>query len=137
MQCLLFPQQSSRWPGGRQETGGIYQLLSCFKVCNDNFSLKEQVSRKQFKEKYKKRRKSQPVAYEGRTYDDYLKFKDNNPNVPTTQMDTVMNSLSGPYIQTFLFENTSFMIGFLHNEKTSQSMSDTLDNLQDNILTDE
>lgn len=103
----------------------------------DNFSLKEQVSRKQFKEKYKKRKKKQPSTYEGRTYKDYLNFKQNNPGVPTTQMDTVMNSLSGPYIQTFLFEGTNFMIGFLHNEKTSESMSNVLDNLQDNILTDE
>lgn len=46
-------------------------------------------------------------------------------------MDTVMNSLSGPYIQTFIFPNTSFMIGFLHNEKTSASMAKVLDNLQE------
>lgn len=44
-QCVMptVSQQSSRWPGGRQDTGGIYQLLSCFKVCNDNFSLKGEV----------------------------------------------------------------------------------------------
>ena len=41
-------------------------------------------------------------------------------------MDTVMNSVTGPYIQTFIFENTQFMIGILHNEKTSKSMSDTI-----------
>ena len=95
----------------------------------NNFSLKEQVNRKIPKVKYKKRKK--PVNYTGRTYNDYLSFLLENPNVPTTEMDTVMNSLSGPYIQTFIFENTGFMIGFLHQEKTSESMASTLDYLQD------
>ena len=44
-----------------------------------------------------------------------------------------MNSLSGPYIQTFIFEKTGFMIGFLHSEKTSQSMAKTLNLLQDTL----
>lgn len=97
----------------------------------NNFSLKEQVKRKVSKVKYKKRK--QPVNYDGRTYTDYLKFVSENPNIQTTEMDTVMNSLSGPYIQTFIFENTGFMIGFLHTEKTSESMSKTLNTLQDTL----
>lgn len=40
-------------------------------------------------------------------------------------MDTVYNNQSGPYIQTFIFENTGLMIGFLHTEKTSDSMAST------------
>jgi len=132
----------------------IYQILSTHKeitqcektiynyigmgVFNDyeinNLSLKEKVSRKQFKNKYKKRK--EPANYNGRRYSDYLNFVTANPNVPTAQMDTVMNSLSGPYIQTFIFENTGFMIGFIHQEKTSASMAHTLDILQ-NILGNE
>ena len=96
-----------------------------------NLSLKEKVSRKQFKNKYKKRK--EPANYSGRKYDDYLDFVKNNPNAITAEMDTVMNSLSGPYIQTFIFPNTSFMIGFLHTEKTSESMSKTLDILQERL----
>ena len=45
-------------------------------------------------------------------------------------MDTVYNQQEGPYIQTFIFQNTGLMIGFLHTEKTSESMSSTLDDLQ-------
>ena len=48
-------------------------------------------------------------------------------------MDTVLNSLSGPYIQTFEFENTGIMIGYLHKEKTSESMAKTLDDLEDKL----
>ena len=93
----------------------------------NNFSLRRQVSMKKRK-KLKKRK--EPVNYEGRRYTDYLKFIDENPTIPTTQMDTVYNEQSGPYIQTFIFQNTNLMIGFLHTEKTSESMASTLDKLQ-------
>lgn len=46
-------------------------------------------------------------------------------------MDTVYNHQDEPYIQTFIFQNTNLMIGFLHTEKTSLSMTSTLDFLQD------
>ena len=94
----------------------------------NNFSLKEQVNRKQFKNKYKKRKEA--ANYENHKYKDYLKFKEENPEVPTTEMDTVLNSLSGPFIQTFYFEGSGIMIGFIHKEKTSESMAKTLDNLE-------
>lgn len=132
----------------------IYQILSTHKEINlsektiynyidigvfkkyglINLSLKEKTTRKQFQNKYKKRK--QPANYTGRKYEDYQEFIKTNPNVNTVEMDTVMNSLSGPYIQTFIFPNTSFMIGFLHKEKTSASMAKTLDYLQE-ILGDE
>ena len=100
----------------------------------NNLSLKEKVSHKQFKNKYKKRK--EPANYNGRRYSDYLVFVTANPNIPTAQMDTVMNSLSGPYIQTFIFENTGLMIGFLHQEKTSASMAYTLNIMQNNLVND-
>ncbi len=94
----------------------------------DNFSLKEQVNRKQFKDKYKKRK--EPSCYNGHKYPDFLKFLEENPETPVTQMDTVYNSPSGPYIQTFMIEKANFMFGFLHNEKTSESMASRIDWLQ-------
>lgn len=126
----------------------IYQILSTHKEINlsektiynyidmgvfkkyglINLSLKEKVVRKQFKNKYKKRK--EPANYNGRKYEDYEKFIMNNPNCITVEMDTVYNQQEGPYIQTFIFPNTSFMIGFIHNEKTSKSMAKTLDYLE-------
>lgn len=97
----------------------------------DNFSLKEQVNRKQFKQKYKKRK--EPANFEGRKYEDFWRFRLENPETPVTEMDTVYNSPNGPYLQTFMFEKTSFMIGFLHREKTNESMSASLDYLQDKL----
>ena len=99
----------------------------------NNFSLRRQVSMRKRK-KLKKRK--EPVNYEGRRYKDYLEFVKENPTIPTTQMDTVYNHQEGPYIQTFIFQNTGLIIGFLHTEKTSESMASTLDNLQETLEDD-
>ena len=90
----------------------------------DCFSLKEQVGRRQFQQKYKKRK--EPVNYAGRRYEDFLRFCDENPDTPITEMDTVWNDPAGPCVQTFIFDHTGFMIGFLHQEKTSASMAKTI-----------
>lgn len=98
-----------------------------------NITLKRKVKRRLVKKQLKKRK--EPENYTGRTYTDYLEYKTQNPHIVTTEMDTVYNNQSGPYIQTFIFENTSFMIGILHSEKTSDSMSKSLNNFQE-ILSD-
>lgn len=100
----------------------------------DCFSLRKQVSRRIKSKKLKKRR--QPINYEGREYKDYLEYAKTHPFEHTTEMDTVYNSQSGPFIQTFYFENTGLMIGFLHKEKTSVSMASTLDKLQEILEVD-
>ena len=46
-------------------------------------------------------------------------------------MDTVYNHQEGPYIQTFIFENTGFMIGRLKQHKTSEEMSSSLNYFQE------
>ncbi len=97
----------------------------------DNFSLKEQVSRKQFKEKYKKRK--EPANYNGRRYSDYLEFIQQNPGVTAVEMDTVYNHPSGPYIQTFMFPAIQFMVGYFHYEKTSESMASALNHYQNKL----
>ncbi len=51
-------------------------------------------------------------------------------------MYTVYNQQDGPFIQTFIFENTGLMIGFLHTNKTSASMASTLNKLQELLQDD-
>lgn len=103
-----------------------------------NMSLRRKLRRKTSKVKIKKfHKRKQSVDYTGRTYDDYIQYKLDNPDKSTTEMDTVYNSQSGPYIQTFIFENTGFMIGILHNEKTADSMSNALNNIQDKLSSEE
>lgn len=94
-----------------------------------NLSLKRKVKRKIRNRKLKKR--NEPADYTGRKYEDYLQFIFENPNIPTTEMDTVYNNAEGPYIQTFIFEHTGLMIGVLHNEKTANSMASSMDKFQE------
>lgn len=100
-----------------------------------SLTLKRKVRRKVSKKKLKKRK--EPENYAGRTYTDYLDYKILNSNIPTTEMDTVYNQKTGPYIQTFIFENTSFMIVILHTNKTADSMSNTLNNFQEKLSDEE
>lgn len=51
-------------------------------------------------------------------------------------MDTVYNHQEGPYIQTFIFQNTGLMIGLLKQHKTAEEMSDSLNYFQD-VLSDD
>jgi IS30 family transposase len=97
----------------------------------DCFSLKEQVNRKRFQQKYKKRK--EPANYTDRRYEDFLRFCDENPDTPVTEMDTVWNDPAGPCVQTFILDRTGFMIGFLHAEKTSASMAKSIDLLQQQL----
>lgn len=94
--------------------------------CNKSY-----IKEKNKKKKLKKRKDSKD--YTGRTYTDYLEYKIQNPNIVTTEMDTIYNNQAGPYIQTFIFENTSFMIGILHQSKTADSMSESLNKFQDKL----
>ncbi len=83
------------------------------------------------KPRKKVKARKEPANYTNHKYEDYLKFIQENPSLTTTEMDTVYNQQEGPYIQTFIFQNTGLMIGFLHKEKTSISMAATLDYLQE------
>jgi len=98
-----------------------------------NLELRRKVTRKLRKKKLKKR--SEQADYTGRKYDDYLEFIKNNTCSVTTEMDTFYNQQDGPYIQTFIFENTGFMIGLLKQKKTAEEMADSLNYFQD-ILPD-
>ena len=103
-----------------------------------NSTLRRKVVRKKKRvSSTKLKKRKQPADYTGRTYTDYLQYKLDNPDKSTTEMDTVYNHQSGPYIQTFIFENTGFMIGYLHQNKTADSMSDVLTNIQDKLSAEE
>lgn len=103
-----------------------------------NTTLRRKVIRKKRKvDSTKLKKRKQPADYTGRTYSDYLQYKLDNPDKSTTEMDTIYNNQSGPYIQTFIFENTGFMIGILHKEKTTNSMSEALNKIQDKLTAEE
>lgn len=94
--------------------------------------LRRQVSRKISKKKSKGYKKRADRKYlQGRTYNDYKVYINENPDVFVTQMDTVYNDeTNGPFIQTFKFVSAGIIFAILHNTKTADSMKQGVDLLE-------
>ena len=58
-------------------------------------------------------------AKKGRTYEDYLSYIENNPDLYTVQFDTVIGRIGGKVIMTIHFVNCDFMTGILLENKTA------------------
>lgn len=99
----------------------------------NNFSLCKQVSMR--KRKNLKKRKG-PVNYEGRRYRDYLEFVKRKSYYSNNSNGYSLQSSRWCIYSNIYFLKTGLMIGFLHIEKTSESMASTLDNLQKTLKND-
>lgn len=49
-------------------------------------------------------------CYEGRTYEDFMRFIADNPDVPVVQMDSVIGNKSGKVLLTMFFQNSKLNI---------------------------
>jgi IS30 family transposase len=87
------------------------------------------------KVKYKPRKKStlptiKDYTYRiGRTFDDFVKFTQDNPNIPVVEMDTVHGTRSGKVLLTFLFRNCSLMIAFLIDSCSQIDVNEAIDKI--------
>lgn len=72
-----------------------------------------------FKSRRPKERSFVPKAAKvGRTYEDYLQFLADCPDVQTVQLDTVIGRIGGKVILTIHFVQFDFMVGLLLDNKT-------------------
>jgi len=77
-----------------------------------------------------KPRKSKPVQHKvdsgcriGRTYHEFLRFvEDNDPAV--VEMDSVIGRVGGKVLLTLMFKSCGFMVAFIRDRNTSQSVID-------------
>lgn len=70
---------------------------------------------------------------ENRTYEDFEKYIQENPDTPIVEMDTVEGRKGGKVLLTIHFVNCSFMLAFIREHNDAQSVIDIFNNLQ-NIL---
>lgn len=70
---------------------------------------------------------------ENRTYEDFEKYMQENPDTPIVEMDTVEGRKGGKVLLTIHFVNCSFMLAFIREHNDAQSIIDIFNNLQ-NIL---
>ena len=69
-------------------------------------------------------------AREGRTFEDFLAFVEDNSDMPLVQLDTVIGRIGGKVIMTVHFVNSNFMIGLLLDNKTAAEAANKIQNLK-------
>jgi IS30 family transposase len=78
-----------------------------------------------FRERYKKPEfKVDKGCRVGRTYEEFEKFLEKNPDTTVVQMDSVIGSKGGKCLLTIHFVDSSFMLAFLRDANTSKSVTD-------------
>jgi IS30 family transposase len=60
----------------------------------------------------------------GRSYEDFLSFKNQNSDVAVVEMDSVIGRTGGKALLTFMFKSCDFMLAFIRDRNTSQSVID-------------
>lgn len=65
----------------------------------------------------------------GRTYQDFLKFMQEHPDLPVVEMDTLEGRIGGKVLLTLHFTVPQLMIAFIRDANTSQSVIDIFDQL--------
>lgn len=68
---------------------------------------------------------------ENRTYEDFEKYMQENPDTPIVEMDTVEGKKAGKVLLTIHFVNCSFMLAYIREHNDAQSVIDIFNNLQD------
>lgn len=89
--------------------------------------------------KFKSRKKSKEEhipkwAKDGRTYDDFLAYVNEKPDVNISQLDTVIGRIGGKVIMTIHFTNCDFMIGLLLENKTAAEAASKITALKQRLL---
>jgi IS30 family transposase len=86
------------------------------------------------KVRYRPRRKTKEFkvdkgCYIGRSFRDFQTFLAKNPESHAVQMDSLIGTVGGKVLLTVHFPDTAFMMAFLRNANTSQSVIDIFDQL--------
>lgn len=89
-----------------------------------------------------KLRKSKPVEHKvdigcriGRTYTEFLAFAETS-GVPVVEMDSVIGRIGGKVLLTMIFKSCDFMVAFLRDRNTSQSVIDIFNSMYESLGTD-
>ena len=107
----------------------LYNYIDCGLLSAKNIDLPRRVKYKVRNKNNSKTKKDYSYRI-GRTYEDFLKFLANNPNINVVEMDTVEGIKGGKVLLTMIFRNFNFMIARLLPNKTSEAVKKELDNIE-------
>ena len=68
---------------------------------------------------------------EGRMYQDFLNFVAQNPDLPVSEVDSVIGSAGGKVLLTVILRNCSLMLAFLRDKNTALSVKNIFSGLYD------
>lgn len=107
----------------------IYNYIDACLLDVRNIDLPRKVK---FRERYKKPEfKVDKGCRIGRNYQEYLKFKEKNPDLAEVQMDSVIGTKGGKCLLTIHFVESSLMLAFLRDANTSKSVTDIFNGLDE------
>lgn len=69
-----------------------------------------------------------------RSYEDFLSYKEENPDCAYVEMDTVIGRIGGKVIMTFQFVNPDFMFGLLLNDKSAAEAAEKITALKQKLV---
>ena len=113
----------------------MYNYIDCGLLSAKNIDLPRRAKYKVRNKNNSKTKKDYSYRI-GRTYEDFLKFLANNPNINVVEMDTVEGTKGGKVLLTMIFRNFNFMIARLLPNKTSEAVKKELDNIEKIIGTE-
>ncbi len=64
-----------------------------------------------------------------RTYEDFLNYIENNPDLNIVEIDTVEGKKGGKVLLTIYFRKSNLMLGFIRDHTDSKSVTDVFNNL--------
>ena len=73
----------------------------------------------------------------GRTYEDFVRYLEEQPDTPVCEMDTVEGKRGGKVILTIFFRNCGLQLGFLRDRNTSASVTEVFQKLRTVLTGDE
>lgn len=98
-----------------------------------NIDLQRKVKYKPRKNNEKRRTRTESIIRIGRTYNDYQDYISLNPNASIVEMDTVEGTKGGKVFLTLLFKNFNFMLIYLLDDKTMNSVEKVFVNIRKTI----
>ena len=109
----------------------IYRLIDSRSISAMNLELPRKM-------RFKGRRKKKEFKVDkkcriGRDYKCFLKFMEENPDMPVTQLDSVEGKKGGKVLLTIHFVKCEMMLAFLRNANTAKSVADIFDFLYQDL----
>lgn len=105
----------------------IYRLIDYNVFTARNIDLPRKV--RYSKHKVKKHTKVDKACRIGRTYQDFKAFREENPDLPLTEIDSVEGTKEGKVLLTIHFVKAELMLAFLRDANDSQSVINVFERL--------